>query len=141
MGPSQSGQQKMDKIHFIRENSSKPLILFTEDLKWDDGAYITACSFNDIACGDENGNSLLVLDLTWMNDYPEQDKRDLARSLAHEFGHMIGMSHDFDHDASRNCDGMMDYNGKNHWSDCSIDDFKSWWITIGQTCDSIQVEY
>ena len=26
-----------------------------EDLKWDDGAYITACSFNDIACGDENG--------------------------------------------------------------------------------------
>ena len=54
--PSQRGREKMDRIHSIRENDSKPLFLFTEDLKWDDGAYITACSFNDIACGDENGN-------------------------------------------------------------------------------------
>ena len=53
----------------------------------------------------------------------------------------IGMSHDFDHDTSRNCDGIMDYNGKNHWSDCSIDDFKDWWMTIGQTCSSIQPQY
>ena len=53
----------------------------------------------------------------------------------------IGMSHDFDHDTSRNCDGIMDYNGENHWSDCSIDDFKNWWMTIGQACSSIQSQY
>ena len=51
------------------------------------------------------------------------------------------MSHDFDHDTSRNCDGIMDYNGKNHWSNCSIDDFKDWWMTIGQGCSSIQSQY
>ena len=79
----------MNRIQKIRHNETKPLILFTEDLKWDDGAYITACSFNDIACGDENGNSLLVLDLTWLSDDEEQDKKDMARSLAHEFGHMV----------------------------------------------------
>ena len=30
------------------------------------------------------------------------------------------MLHDFDHDSARNCDGIMDYNGETHWSDCSI---------------------
>ena len=82
----------MNRIQKIRQNETKPLILFTEDLKWDDGAYITACSFNDIACGDENGNSLLVLDLTWLSDHEDQDKQDMARSLAHEFGHMVNIN-------------------------------------------------
>ena len=65
----------MNQIQKIRSNETKPLILFTEDLKWDDGAYVTACSFNDIACGDETGNSLLVLDVTWLSDHEEQDKK------------------------------------------------------------------
>ena len=37
------------------------------------------------------GNSLLVLDLTWQSDSEEQDKRDMARSLEHEFGHMVNI--------------------------------------------------
>ena len=31
------------------------------------------------------------MDLTWQSDSEEQDKRDMARSLAHEFGHMVNI--------------------------------------------------
>lgn len=136
---SRQGRRKMDRIHSIRQNDSKPLFLFTGDYGMGLGD-VTACSTYNIACGDPNGNSLLVLDITWQSDSEEQAKRDRARSLAHEFGHMIGMKHDFDHDSTRNCDGIMDYNGKTHWSDCSIDDFKYWWKTIGKSCNSLEVQ-
>ena len=91
--PSRTGRRKMNRIHRIRKRNSKPLILFTQDLRWD-GAQITACSFNDIACGDENGNSLLVLDITWSRNSLDQHKQEMARSLAHEFGHMVNNKKD-----------------------------------------------
>ena len=77
-------REKINRIQNIRQNETKPLFLFTKPLKLeslDDGAYLTACSFLNLACGDESGKSLLVLDLT--------DKQYMARSLAHEFGHMV----------------------------------------------------
>merc|ERR1712150_167744 len=51
---------------------------------------------------------------------------------AHEIGHLIGMDHDFEENRNFNCDKqkyLMGYYGKIHedkgWSDCSNQDFKS----------------
>ncbi|CAB4054923.1 unnamed protein product [Lepeophtheirus salmonis] len=57
---------------------------------------------------------------------------ETAKVVAHEMGHNMGMSHDFDKVHSGNkCTGIMDY-GKtpDTWSSCSQDDFKNHYFSI-----------
>ena len=53
----------------------------------------------------------------------------------------IGMSHDFEHPPSSECNhqGLMSYNKiKETWSTCSVKDFKTWWRKTGFGCKEIK---
>ena len=58
------------------------------------------------------------------------------------------MRHDFDRSDKKNCngDGIMSYKAKpgkeelirEAWSECSIDDVKSWFLNKGYSCETIE---
>merc|ERR1712170_16522 len=122
-----------------------PLMLFVKDIHPQNTDQTTGCAFIGTACGNKKGEAVGIVDMTWKGYSRSQHIQQMARTLAHEFGHMIGMQHDHDHAPHRACNqkGFMSY-GKNRpdkWSTCSIDDFKIWWRTRGSMCEEVIAEY
>jgi len=123
----------------LRRGISTPLMLFVEDLHPTDGnAQSTGCAWYGAGCGNTRDEALGIVDLTWEGLTTSEHVQNMARTMAHEFGHLIGMRHDFDHDQSSGCDntGIMSYGDPpDTWSTCSVDDFINWWRSIGFSCE------
>jgi len=131
---------KQKEARGLREGNSVPLILFVEDRHPKGSLQTTGCAFEGGACGNTQGEALGIVDMTrQVSD--NQNMQHMARIMAHEFGHLIGMAHDFEHSPSSGCDhqGLMSYDEyKETWSTCSVKDFKTWWRKTGFGCKEIK---
>jgi len=138
---SANNMKNLEAKKTLRNGVSTPLILFVKDLQEKGSKATTGCAFKDAACGNTEGEALAIVDMSW----PYQESHMLqfmARTMAHEFGHLVGMRHDFDHSPSKECDhtGLMSYGEKpDTWSTCSVDDFETWWSSIGYACEEVKV--
>jgi len=140
---SQTCRNKQKEVQRSRKGNSKPLMLFVEDRHPKDSEQYVGCAFEGAACGNTQGEAIGVVDMTWQVS-DNQNIQPMARTMAHEFGHLIGMAHDFVHHPSRGCNhqGLMSYNKiKETWSTCSVKDFKLWWRKTGFSCKEIRRDY
>jgi len=136
-------QTEGNKKRFRKD--STPLMLFTEDLHpRNSGTQTTGCAFMTTACGNTKGEALGIVDKTWDWYSETQHKKQMANTMAHEFGHMLGMHHDFDNAKSSGCDGtgIMSYGKRpDAWSTCSVSDFQRWWRIKGFACKEVTKDY
>jgi len=136
-----STNHKQKEAKKLRKGTSTPLILFVEDLQAQGTLAVSSCAYLGAACGNNRDEALGIVDMTHEGYNETQHMQHMARSMAHEFGHMIGMIHDFDHDPSSGCDGtgLMSYgeNIPDKWSTCSVSDFEKWWRRTGFACKEI----
>jgi len=133
---------KKDEVKKLRKGNSTPLMLFVEDVKERGTPQTIGCAFTDAACGNRKGEAFGIVDMTRPISRSQQIQH-MARTMAHEFGHLIGMIHDFEHLPSMGCNGkgLMSYdNQKDTWSTCSIDDFRLWWRSYGYNCKEITTD-
>jgi len=133
---------KKDEVKKLRKGNSTPLMLFVEDVKERGTPQTIGCAFTDAACGNRKGEAFGIVDMTRPISRSQQIQH-MARTMAHEFGHLIGMIHDFEHLPSMGCNGkgLMSYdNQKDTWSTCSIDDFRLWWRIYGYNCKEITTD-
>ena len=83
-------KQKIENIKSIRNGNSVPLMIFTIDLEEDDGGVKSSgCAILSGACDRSDGQNWGVVDMTWRQDRQVQRKQQMARTAAHEFGHMV----------------------------------------------------
>jgi hypothetical protein len=132
-----------DEGNDYKVEGSTPLMLFVEDLH-DEGMQTTGCARMRAACGDKTGGALAVVDMTWEGNSETQHAQTMAGTMAHEFGHMLGMDHDQDHAETTGCNGrgLMSYDDRQDaWSTCSVSDFQKWWRTRGFACKEITKDY
>jgi len=136
-------RNKRKEVQGLREGNSKPLMLFVEDRHPKGSEQTLGCAFEGTACGNTRGEAFGVVDMTrQISD--NQNIQPMARTMAHEFGHLIGMAHDFVHPSSSGCNhqGLMSYNKiEETWSTCSVQDFKLWWRKTGFSCKEIRRDY
>ena len=77
-----------DEGNGYKVKGSTPLMLFVEDLH-DGERQTTGCARMRAACGDRTGGALAIVDLTWEGNSETQHVQYMARTMAHEFGHMV----------------------------------------------------
>ena len=111
-----------DLIKQYRKNARYPLGFFDADNTENDYKGIAKLS---TACDPTNSGYIIAKVYT--------AKSYAACTLAHEIGHIIGMSHN---KAYRGCyGGVMNPLGlKEGWTKCNNDDFKSYYFSRGYTC-------
>ena len=88
MCPPIQNEEKMAKVTSNRMGNDKPLIIFTEDLHGD-GEQTTGCAFDWSACDLTDGKNWGVVDMTWRSNSLSRHMQQMARTLAHELGHMV----------------------------------------------------
>jgi len=138
---------KVSQMNTKRAGISKPLMLFSGD--GNERIKTIGCAYLSVACGSTMGFAWGITDFQIKWDYQlHQHKIRNARTMAHEFGHMVGLQHDFDpthggddtpySDNYCNGKGVMSYGEDNSinkgWSTCSTKDFKRFWKTTGVSC-------
>jgi len=133
---------KVEKLTHKRKGETKPFVLFTVDLH-EDGKQIGGCANIGKACHIEKGHSVAVVDMTWKSDSDNEQIQQMARTMAHEFGHLIGMEHNPRYPDINGCykAGIMSYFKRTEkmpqmWTECSVDDFKQWWRSFGHKCST-----
>jgi hypothetical protein len=135
-------RDKTDFVKDIRDRNDVTFIILSEDLKPIGGEETSGCAFRSSACS-KFGDAFGIVDNTWRDYSEERQKQQMARTMAHEFGHLIGMLHDFDHTDRPECDnkGVMSYGRENvnnkGWSKCSQSDWKKWWNSDGIACANL----
>ena len=82
------GDDKPEKIAKWRKGNPKPLMLFVEDLK-SGGYQTTGCARMNSACGNKAGTALGIVDMSWHSYTRSQNIQSMARTFAHELGHMV----------------------------------------------------
>ena len=74
----------------LRRGISTPLMLFVEDLHPTDGnAQSTGCAMLGAGCGNTRDEALGIVDLTWEGLTTSGHVQNMARTMAHEFGHLV----------------------------------------------------
>jgi len=135
---------KVGEMMVKRIGKSTPLMLFSGDSTFP--VVTTGCAFLEVACGNNRGAAWGVVDYqSRRSGYTlYKHKVRMARTMVHEFGHMLGMNHDFhpNHGGEEslcNNKGVMSYGNENSankgWTSCSISDFKKFWIKTAMTCN------
>ena len=79
------------KLMRKREGNSMPLMLFVKDIHPQDTDQTTGCAFIGTACGNKKGEAVGIVDMTWKGYSRSQHIQQMARTLAHEFGHMVSL--------------------------------------------------
>lgn len=65
-------------------------MLFVEDLHPTDGnAQSTGCAMLGAGCGNTRDEALGIVDLTWEGLTTSGHVQNMARTMAHEFGHLV----------------------------------------------------
>lgn len=81
-----------NKIKKLRKEKNQPLIIFSEDLIYQDESPHGGCAPRSSICNPKSikyGKTWGVVDLTFLKDTMEERKERLARTMAHELGHMV----------------------------------------------------
>ena len=83
------------KLMRKREGNSTPLMLFVKDIHPQNTEQTVGCAFIGTACGTKKGDAVGIVDMTWEGYSRGRHIQQMARTLAHEFGHMVslGASH------------------------------------------------
>ena len=79
---------KVEKLTNKRKGETKPFVLFTVDLH-EDGKQTSGCANRGKACHFEEGYAVAVVDMTWKRDSDNEQIQQMARTMAHEFGHLV----------------------------------------------------
>ena len=83
---NQNAQQDAKKL---RRGKSTPLMLFVEDLHQRGQQQTTGCAYTGAACGNRKDEALAIVDLTWNDNSRSSHLQSMARTMAHEFGHLV----------------------------------------------------
>ena len=74
-----------------REGNSMPLMLFVKDMHPQNTLQTVGCTFIGTACGNKKGDAVGIVDMTWEGYSRSQHIQQMARTLVHEFGHMVSL--------------------------------------------------
>ena len=66
-------------------------MLFVKDIHPQNTEQTTGCAFIGTACGNKKGEAVGIVDMTWEGYSRSQHIQKMARTLAHEFGHMVSL--------------------------------------------------
>ena len=80
---------KRKEVQGLREGNSKPLMLFVEDLHPQGSEQTTGCAFEGAACGNTQGQAVGIVDMSRLGISDNQNMLHMARTMAHEFGHLV----------------------------------------------------
>merc|ERR1712172_124625 len=83
-----SNNDKQKEAKKLRKGTSTPLMLFVEDLQAQGTLAVSSCAYLGAACGNNRDEALGIVDMTHEGYNETQHMQHMARSMAHEFGHM-----------------------------------------------------
>ena len=83
-----SNDEKTDVVKRQRNRNDVTFMIFSEDLKPFGGEETTGCAFTGDACS-KFGNAFGIVDNTWRDNSDERQKQQMARTMAHELGHLV----------------------------------------------------
>jgi len=128
--------RKQTESKKLRKGKSTPFVLFVEDMHHRGTGQTTGCAFRGTACNNKDGEAFAIVDMTWKDNSRSGHVQHMAKTMAHEFGHLIGMQDDNVHGKECQNSGLMSY-GKppETWGTCSINDFNIWWRSKGFACN------
>ena len=73
-----------------RKGKSTPLILFSADfIEGIEFKGYAGCANKETACGQDDGSSFGIVTMRWRNLNIAGRIQQMARTVAHEFGHMV----------------------------------------------------
>ena len=83
--------RKQTESKKLRKGKSTPFVLFVEDMHYRGTSQITGCAFRGTACNNKDGEAFAIVDMTWKDNSRSGHVQHMAKTMAHEFGHLVSI--------------------------------------------------